>query len=53
MGLKWQCVEYARRWTFLRKSSTFESVEGANDMWNQLKYIEKVDDYQIQLDLLN
>ena len=44
MGLKWQCVEYARRWTFLRKSSIFESVRGANDMWNQLKYIERVTD---------
>ncbi|CAF3917579.1 unnamed protein product [Rotaria sordida] len=42
MGIKWQCVEYARRWTFLRKSSIFESVNGANDMWNQLKYIENV-----------
>jgi len=44
MGLKWQCVEYARRWTFIRKSSTFESVKGANDMWDQLKYVERVDD---------
>jgi hypothetical protein len=46
MGLKWQCVEYARRWTFLRKSSIFESVEGANDMWNQLKYVERITDQQ-------
>ncbi|CAF1014722.1 unnamed protein product [Adineta ricciae] len=44
MGLKWQCVEYARRWTFLRKSSVFESVEGANNMWTQLKYVERVAD---------
>jgi glutathionylspermidine amidase/synthetase len=44
MGLKWQCVEYARRWTYIRRSSIFESVEGANDMWNQLKYIERVSD---------
>ncbi|CAF3388567.1 unnamed protein product [Rotaria socialis] len=44
MGLKWQCVEYARRWTFLRKSSTFESIPGANDMWNQLKYVERIID---------
>ncbi|CAF4529516.1 unnamed protein product, partial [Rotaria sp. Silwood2] len=44
MGLKWQCVEYARRWTFLRKSSIFENVKGANDMWNQIKYIQRVID---------
>ncbi|CAF4984547.1 unnamed protein product [Rotaria sp. Silwood1] len=42
MGIKWQCVEYARRWTFLRKSSVFERVIGANDIWNQIYYIEKV-----------
>ncbi len=46
MGLKWQCVEYARRWTFIRKSSIFQSVEGANDMWTQLTYIERVSDKQ-------
>jgi glutathionylspermidine amidase/synthetase len=46
MGLKWQCVEYARRWTFLRKSSLFESVQGADDMWNQLKYVQRVTDKQ-------
>jgi glutathionylspermidine amidase/synthetase len=44
MGMKWQCVEFARRWTFLRKSSIFESVDGADDMWNQLKYVERVTD---------
>ncbi|CAF4106983.1 unnamed protein product [Rotaria sordida] len=44
MGLKWQCVEYARRWTFFRKSSIFESVVGANDIWNQIKYIERIID---------
>lgn len=44
MGLKWQCVEYARRWTFLRKSSTFDSVRGASDIWNEIKYVERVND---------
>ncbi|CAF2976531.1 unnamed protein product [Rotaria sp. Silwood2] len=44
MGMKWQCVEYARRWTLLRKSSIFESVNSADDMWNQLKYIERIID---------
>jgi len=46
MGLKWQCVEYARRWTFLRKSSVFASVVGASNMWDQLKYVERVADKQ-------
>ena len=46
MGLKWQCVEYARRWTFVRKGSVFSSVEGAKDMWNQLTYVQRVVDQQ-------
>ncbi|CAF1188433.1 unnamed protein product [Rotaria sp. Silwood1] len=44
MGIKWQCVEYARRWTFLRKSSIFENIKDANNMWSQLEYIERVID---------
>ena len=44
MGLKWQCVEYARRWTFVRKGAIFPSVEGAKDMWNQLTYVQRVVD---------
>ncbi|ORC87235.1 D-alanyl-glycyl endopeptidase-like protein [Trypanosoma theileri] len=35
-GLKWQCVEYARRYWMLRGSpvpATFSSVEGAADIW--------------------
>jgi glutathionylspermidine amidase/synthetase len=46
MGLKWQCVEYARRWTFLRKGATFQSVEGANNMWTELKNVERASDKQ-------
>lgn len=44
MGMKWQCVEFARRWTFIRKSSIFKSIDGAKDMWTQLKFIERVSD---------
>ncbi|CAF4243962.1 unnamed protein product, partial [Adineta steineri] len=33
MGIKWQCVEYSRRWLFIRKGCVFKSIEGAADMW--------------------
>ena len=33
-GLKWQCVEYARRWLMCIKDVTFTSVENASDIWN-------------------
>jgi len=33
-GLKWQCVEYARRWLITVKGATFEKVNNATDIWN-------------------
>jgi glutathionylspermidine amidase/synthetase len=46
MGIKWQCVEYARRWLFLRKGCVFDSIDAAADMWTQLKYVQRVVDGQ-------
>jgi len=33
-GLKWQCVEYARRWLMLIKNVTFRDVDIAHDIWS-------------------
>lgn len=44
MGIKWQCVEYARRWLFVRKGCIFSNIDSANDMWFDLNYIERVVD---------
>ena len=46
MGMKWQCVEYARRWLFIRKSCVFDSIEGAADMWVELNMVQRVVDGQ-------
>ena len=43
-GYKWQCVEFARRWLLLRKSCIFQSFPAAANMWEDLKYIERVTD---------
>jgi len=32
-GLKWECVEYVRRWLITVKNVTFEKVETAEDLW--------------------
>ena len=32
-GVKWQCVEYARRWLITVKNVTFASVDKAADIW--------------------
>ena len=44
MGFKWQCVEFARRWLLMRKSSIFPPIRHAADMWTDLKYVERVTD---------
>jgi glutathionylspermidine amidase/synthetase len=44
MGIKWQCVEYARRWLFIRKGCIFDSIDGAADMWTQLNNVQRVVD---------
>jgi len=33
-GIKWQCVEYARRWLIRNRGITFGDVDVAADMWN-------------------
>ena len=43
-GMKWQCVEYARRWLFIRKGCVFDSVDGAADIWTQIKQVQRVVD---------
>jgi glutathionylspermidine amidase/synthetase len=44
MGMKWQCVEYARRWLFIRKGCVFKSIVGAADMWTELNNVRRVID---------
>ncbi|CAF4942417.1 unnamed protein product, partial [Rotaria sp. Silwood1] len=43
-GCKWHCVEFARRWLLLRKSCIFQNIRFAADMWQELKYVERVTD---------
>ena len=44
-GMKWQCVEYARRWLIENKGVTFGDVEYAYHIWD-LPYAEKVDTHE-------
>lgn len=43
-GYQWQCVEFARRWLLIRKSCIFKDVPCACNMWDDVKYIERVTD---------
>lgn len=44
-GLKWQCVEYARRWLIDNKNLTFADVNNAYQIWD-LWYGNRVDSYE-------
>ena len=43
-GIKWQCVEYARRWLLIRKGCVFKNVGHAADIWSELSSVERVTD---------
>lgn len=41
-GIKWQCVEYARRWLIENRNITFASIDNAYQIWD-LPYFNHVD----------
>jgi glutathionylspermidine amidase/synthetase len=41
-GIKWQCVEYARRWLLANKGMTFSDVDIAADIWNNINHVTEV-----------
>ncbi len=42
-GIKWQCVEYARRWLLRHEGAVFADVDVAADIWNKIDHLERVD----------
>jgi len=42
-GIKWQCVEYARRWLYLNKGVVYGDVDIATDIW-KLASVTRVKD---------
>ena len=43
-GIKWQCVEFARRWLFIRKGCVYHQIVGAVDIWSQVDNAQRVVD---------
>ena len=41
-GIKWQCVEYARRWLLINKGAIYGDVDIAADIWNNIDYLTEV-----------
>lgn len=38
-GIKWQCVEYARRWLLINKGVVFGDVDMAADIWHKTDHV--------------
>ena len=50
-GLKWQCVEFARRWLLVEHGAVFEDVKTASDLWSEVQALTRISDgTQIPLD---
>jgi hypothetical protein len=48
-GMKWQCVEYARRWLITEKGITFDSVNGAADIWTLDSFSNVSDESKVSI----
>jgi len=52
-GIKWQCVEYARRWLLVKTGAVYGDVDTAADIWNKIDHLTEVKTKkQIPLDAL-
>ena len=41
-GIKWQCVEYARRWLLFNRGVVYGDVDIAADIWNNIDHLTEV-----------
>ena len=41
-GIKWQCVEYARRWLLINTGAVYGDVDIAADIWDKIDYLTDV-----------
>ena len=41
-GIKWQCVEYARRWLLINTGAVYGDVDIAADIWDRIDYLTDV-----------
>jgi len=46
-GLKWQCVEYARRWLLINQGAVFGDVGTAADIWTNIDRLTRVSDQTV------
>jgi hypothetical protein len=50
-GIKWQCVEFARRWLLNNQGAVYGDVDVAADIWNEIDHLQRVaDDTRVPLE---
>jgi len=42
-GIKWQCVEYARRWLLINAGAVYGDIDIAADFWDKIDYLTDVE----------
>lgn len=52
-GIKWQCVEYARRWLLKEYGKVYGDVDYAFDIWDKIKDIHSPKDREEKISLQN
>jgi hypothetical protein len=45
-GIRWQCVEFARRWLLQHRGAVYGDVDVAADIWDRIDHLERVADRQ-------
>ena len=45
-GIKWQCVEFARRWLLDNMGVVYGDVDTASDIWSKIEFVSRVADNQ-------
>lgn len=41
-GIKWQCVEYTRRWLLVNRGAVYGDVDIAADIWTNIHYLTEI-----------
>lgn len=46
-GIKWQCVEYARRWLLVHDGVVFGDIDIAANMWDKIDHVTNVSTHKV------
>jgi glutathionylspermidine amidase/synthetase len=44
LGIRWQCVEFARRWLYVNEGAIYGEVDIAADIWREVSFLTRLSD---------